>query len=139
GQRLDQPLCKVAVDRIELYRPVERDLGETTGDRQTENAVIHVVLPRGAKSHRNIRSHWAHGKPNECYSFLIVGSVSLRSAYPRNGKRSRGAIMALGDFTLGDVYRRNAQFFPNNAAFIFGKTRTTHLDYLQRIRKVAAG
>jgi acyl-CoA synthetase (AMP-forming)/AMP-acid ligase II len=47
--------------------------------------------------------------------------------------------MALSDFTLGDVYRRNAQFFPDNAAFIFEGKRVTHSDYLQRIERLAAG
>jgi long-chain acyl-CoA synthetase len=47
--------------------------------------------------------------------------------------------MALSDFTLGDVYRRNAQFFPGNVAFIFEGERVTHSGYLQRIERLAAG
>jgi long-chain acyl-CoA synthetase len=47
--------------------------------------------------------------------------------------------MALSDFTLGDVYRRNAQFFPDNVAFIFEGKRVTHSGYLQRIERLAAG
>ena len=47
--------------------------------------------------------------------------------------------MALGDFTLGDVYRRNAQLFPDRLAFIFEGKRVTHSEYLQRIQRLAAG
>jgi acyl-CoA synthetase (AMP-forming)/AMP-acid ligase II len=47
--------------------------------------------------------------------------------------------VALGDFSLRDVYHRNAQLFPDNVAFIFGKQRVTHSDYLRRIKKLAAG
>jgi acyl-CoA synthetase (AMP-forming)/AMP-acid ligase II len=47
--------------------------------------------------------------------------------------------MALSDFTLGDVYRRNAQLFPDNVAFIFEGKRVTHSDYLGRIEGLAAG
>jgi acyl-CoA synthetase (AMP-forming)/AMP-acid ligase II len=47
--------------------------------------------------------------------------------------------MALSDFTLGDVYRRNAQLFPDRVAFIFGEQRVTHAGYLRRIERLAAG
>jgi long-chain acyl-CoA synthetase len=47
--------------------------------------------------------------------------------------------MALSNFTLGDVYRRNAQLFPDNVAFIFEGKRVTHSDYLRRIERLAAG
>jgi acyl-CoA synthetase (AMP-forming)/AMP-acid ligase II len=47
--------------------------------------------------------------------------------------------MALRDFTLGDVYRRNAQLLPDNVAFIFGEQRVTHSEYLRRIERLAAG
>jgi acyl-CoA synthetase (AMP-forming)/AMP-acid ligase II len=47
--------------------------------------------------------------------------------------------MALRTFTLGDVYRRNAQLFPRNTAFIFEGQRVTHSDYLRRIETLAAG
>jgi acyl-CoA synthetase (AMP-forming)/AMP-acid ligase II len=47
--------------------------------------------------------------------------------------------MALSDFTLGDVYRRNAQLFPDNVAFIFEGKRVTHSDYLGRIEGLASG
>ncbi|MEA3134088.1 MAG: hypothetical protein QOG17_1934 [Gammaproteobacteria bacterium] len=47
--------------------------------------------------------------------------------------------MALSDFTLRDVYRRNAQLFPDNVAFVFEGKRVTHSDYLGRIEGLAAG
>lgn len=47
--------------------------------------------------------------------------------------------MALSNFTLGDVYRRNAQLFPDNVAFISEGKRVTHSDYLRRIERLAAG
>ncbi len=48
--------------------------------------------------------------------------------------------MALHDFTLGDVYRRNAALYPNRTAFVFdGGVRLTHRGYLQRIERLAAG
>ena len=43
------------------------------------------------------------------------------------------------NFTLGDVYRRNAQFFPDRPAFIFQGRRVTHREYLVRIERLAAG
>lgn len=48
--------------------------------------------------------------------------------------------MALHDFTLGDVYRRNAALYPDRTAFVFdGGHRLSHRDYLQRIERLAAG
>jgi long-chain acyl-CoA synthetase len=47
--------------------------------------------------------------------------------------------MALRDFTLEDVYRRNAQLFPDRTAFVFEGQRVTHRDYLGRIERLAAG
>lgn len=48
--------------------------------------------------------------------------------------------MALHDFTLGDVYRRNAAQYPDRTAFVFdGGSRVTHRDYLARIERLAAG
>ncbi|MGH6753009.1 MAG: AMP-binding protein, partial [Bradyrhizobium sp.] len=47
--------------------------------------------------------------------------------------------MALKDFTLADVYRRNAQLFPDRTAFVFEGKRITHRDYLGRIERLAAG
>ncbi|WP_322515821.1 AMP-binding protein [Rhodopseudomonas palustris] len=47
--------------------------------------------------------------------------------------------MALHDFTLGDVYRRNAALFPDRTAFIFDGVHITHRDYLARIERLAAG
>ncbi|MDI1263125.1 MAG: AMP-binding protein, partial [bacterium] len=47
--------------------------------------------------------------------------------------------MTLKDFTLADVYRRNAQLFPDRTAFVFEGKRITHRDYLGRIERLAAG
>ncbi|MFC0241970.1 AMP-binding protein [Rhodopseudomonas telluris] len=48
--------------------------------------------------------------------------------------------MALHDFTLGDVYRRNAALFPDRTAFVFDSgERVTHRDYLARTERLAAG
>ncbi|ABE41093.1 AMP-dependent synthetase and ligase [Rhodopseudomonas palustris BisB5] len=47
--------------------------------------------------------------------------------------------MALHDFTLGDVYRRNAALVPDRTAFVFDGLRVTHREYLSRIEKLAAG
>ncbi|KPG01373.1 AMP-dependent synthetase [Rhodopseudomonas sp. AAP120] len=48
--------------------------------------------------------------------------------------------MALHDFTLADVYRRNAALFPDRTAFVFdGGRRVTHRDYLARTQRLAAG
>jgi acyl-CoA synthetase (AMP-forming)/AMP-acid ligase II len=48
--------------------------------------------------------------------------------------------MALHDFTLADVYRRNAALFPDRTAFVFdGGRRVTHRDYLARTERLAAG
>ena len=47
--------------------------------------------------------------------------------------------MALRSFTFGDVYRRNAECFPDRTAFIFAGKRVTHADYLRRVEKLAGG
>ena len=47
--------------------------------------------------------------------------------------------MALHEFTFSDVYRRNAEFFPDRTAFVFEGRRITHRDYLGRIEQLAAG
>jgi acyl-CoA synthetase (AMP-forming)/AMP-acid ligase II len=47
--------------------------------------------------------------------------------------------MALRSFTFGDVYRRNAECFPDRTAFIFEGKRVTHLDYLRRVEGLAGG
>ena len=47
--------------------------------------------------------------------------------------------MTLKDFRLADVYRRNAQLFPDRTAFVFEGKRITHRDYLGRIERLAAG
>lgn len=47
--------------------------------------------------------------------------------------------MTLKDFTLADVYRRNAQLFPDRTCFVFEGKRITHRDYLGRIERLAAG
>jgi acyl-CoA synthetase (AMP-forming)/AMP-acid ligase II len=47
--------------------------------------------------------------------------------------------MALHEFAFSDVYRRNAEFFGDRAAFVFEGRRITHRDYLARIQRLAAG
>src|SRR5690348_4831090 len=47
--------------------------------------------------------------------------------------------MALRSFTFGDIYRRNAECFPDRTAFIFEGRRVTHLEYLQRVERLASG
>lgn len=47
--------------------------------------------------------------------------------------------MGLHDFTLADVYRRNAALFPARPAFIFDGAALSHRDYLTRIERLAAG
>ena len=47
--------------------------------------------------------------------------------------------MVLRSFTFGDVYRRNAECFPDRTAFIFEGKRVTHLDYLRRVEGLAGG
>ncbi|ABD90124.1 AMP-binding protein [Rhodopseudomonas palustris] len=47
--------------------------------------------------------------------------------------------MALDDFTLADVYRRNAALFPERTAFLHEGQRVSHLDYLRRVERLAAG
>nr|HEV8011922.1 AMP-binding protein [Bradyrhizobium sp.] len=47
--------------------------------------------------------------------------------------------MALHGFTFSDVYRRNAEFFPDRTAFVFEGRRVSHRDYLDRVRRLATG
>src|ERR1700712_1575023 len=47
--------------------------------------------------------------------------------------------MGLRDFTFTDIYRRNAQFFPERTAFVFEGKRITHAGYLDRVERLAAG
>ncbi|HEY0328441.1 MAG TPA: AMP-binding protein [Rhodopseudomonas sp.] len=47
--------------------------------------------------------------------------------------------MALDDFTLADVYRRNAALAPRRTAFVFEGRHISHLDYLGRVTRLAAG
>jgi acyl-CoA synthetase (AMP-forming)/AMP-acid ligase II len=47
--------------------------------------------------------------------------------------------VTLRDFSFLDVYRRNAQLFPNRTAFVFEGDRVTHRDYLARVERLAAG
>jgi len=48
-------------------------------------------------------------------------------------------MAVLRSFTFGDVYRRNAECFPDRTAFIFEGKRVTHLDYLRRVERLASG
>jgi len=50
-----------------------------------------------------------------------------------------GETMGLHDFTLADVYRRNATLFPDRTAFVVEGARVSHRDYLARIERLAAG
>ncbi|UYO55069.1 AMP-binding protein [Rhodopseudomonas palustris] len=47
--------------------------------------------------------------------------------------------MALHDFTLADVYRRNAALFPERTAFVVDGVRLSHRDYLARAERLASG
>ena len=47
--------------------------------------------------------------------------------------------MTVRQFTLADVYRRNAALFPDRTAFICGGARVTHAQYLDRVQRLAAG
>jgi acyl-CoA synthetase (AMP-forming)/AMP-acid ligase II len=47
--------------------------------------------------------------------------------------------MSLRSFTFGDVYRRNAEFFPDRPAFLFEGARITHAEYLRRAETLASG
>jgi acyl-CoA synthetase (AMP-forming)/AMP-acid ligase II len=47
--------------------------------------------------------------------------------------------MALHDFTLADVYRRNAALFPERTAFVIDGVRISHRNYLARSERLAAG
>jgi acyl-CoA synthetase (AMP-forming)/AMP-acid ligase II len=47
--------------------------------------------------------------------------------------------MALRHVTLGDIFRRNAQLFPDRTVFVCGFERMSHRDYLKRAERLAAG
>jgi len=47
--------------------------------------------------------------------------------------------MAPKEFALIDVYRRNAELFPDRTAFVFESQRITHREYLERVERLAAG
>lgn len=47
--------------------------------------------------------------------------------------------MGLRDFSLADVIARNAQLFPDRAAFMIGDQRVSHAAYRDRVVRLAAG
>lgn len=47
--------------------------------------------------------------------------------------------MSLRNFTFGDVYRRNAERFPDRTAFVVDGRRVTHAQYLRSIERLAGG
>ena len=47
--------------------------------------------------------------------------------------------MALRHVTLGDIFRRNAQLFPDRTVIVCGFERMSHRDYLKRAERLAAG
>ncbi len=47
--------------------------------------------------------------------------------------------MALRRVTLADIFRRNAQLFPDRTAVVCGFERISHRDYLKRVERLAAG
>ena len=47
--------------------------------------------------------------------------------------------MGLRHVTLGDIFRRNAQLFPDRTAIVCGFERISHRDYLKRAERLAAG
>jgi acyl-CoA synthetase (AMP-forming)/AMP-acid ligase II len=47
--------------------------------------------------------------------------------------------MSLRSVTFGDVYRRNAERYPDRTAFTFEGRRVTHADYLRRVERLAGG
>jgi acyl-CoA synthetase (AMP-forming)/AMP-acid ligase II len=47
--------------------------------------------------------------------------------------------MALRHLTLGDIFRRNAQLFPDRTAFVCGRERISHREYVERAERLAAG
>src|SRR5215475_3531908 len=47
--------------------------------------------------------------------------------------------MGLHQVTLGDIFRRNAQLFPDRTAIVCGPERIGHRDYLERAERLAAG
>ena len=47
--------------------------------------------------------------------------------------------MSLRSVTFGDVYRRNAERYPDRTAFAVEGKRVTHADYLRRVERLAGG
>ena len=47
--------------------------------------------------------------------------------------------MSLRSVTFGDVYRRNAERYPDRTAFVVEGRRVTHADYLRRVERLAGG
>ena len=47
--------------------------------------------------------------------------------------------MGLRHTTLGDIFRRNAQLFPDRTVIVCGLERVSHRDYLKRAERLAAG
>ena len=47
--------------------------------------------------------------------------------------------MGLRHVTLGDIFRRNAQLFPDRTVIVCGSERISHSDYLKRVERLAAG
>jgi acyl-CoA synthetase (AMP-forming)/AMP-acid ligase II len=47
--------------------------------------------------------------------------------------------MGLRQVTLGDIFRRNAQLFPDRTNIVYGFERISHRDYLKRAERLAAG
>ena len=47
--------------------------------------------------------------------------------------------MGLRHVTLGDIFRRNAQLFPDRTAVVCGRERISHRDYLRRAERLASG
>ena len=47
--------------------------------------------------------------------------------------------MGLRHVTLGDIFRRNAQLFPDRTVIVCGSERIVHRDFLKRAERLAAG
>jgi long-chain acyl-CoA synthetase len=47
--------------------------------------------------------------------------------------------MGLRHVTLGDIFRRNAQLFPDGTVIVCGFERISHREYLKRTERLAAG
>jgi len=47
--------------------------------------------------------------------------------------------MGLHHVTLADIFRRNAQLFPDRTVIVCGSKRISHRDYLKRAERLAAG